>query len=438
MYLCVSNAAPSTFPPRNLAHDARMPLDESTLSRHVAPPAPVSLRRVLGTPLLVFYGLGVIIGAGIYVLVGSVVSAAGAAAPWSFILAGVLAGLTGLSYAELAVRFPEAAGAAAYVKEAFGSDRLSQLTGLAVAAVVIVSTASIARGSVGYLQAFASWPDTAIAGGVVLLFTAVACLGVRDSVGLAAAMTIIEIGGLLLVVAAGWPALETLPGRIGELMPAAAPAAWAGVAVGAFLASFAFIGFENLANMAEEARDPERSLPRAILVSLGLSSLLYAGVTVVAVLALPLAELVTSPAPLLSVAARVAWFSPEVFAAIAVVAVANGVLIEIVMLGRLLYGMARRGWLPAALAAVSPRQRTPVRATVIGGAIVFALTVAVPFLSLVALTSTITLLVFALVDMALWRLQKRQPRKVGFRVPRFIPPVAAAAKVALAAAQFLG
>ena len=118
--------------------------------------SPPALRRVLGTPLLVFYGLGVIIGAGIYVLVGSVVAVAGHAAPWSFVLAGVLAGLTGLCYAELAVRFPEAAGAAAYVKEAFGSDRLSQLTGLAVAAVVVVSTASIARGSVGYIQVFLS------------------------------------------------------------------------------------------------------------------------------------------------------------------------------------------------------------------------------------------------------------------------------------------
>jgi amino acid transporter len=115
----------------------------------VSEPAPPALRRVLGASLLVLYGLGVIIGAGIYVLVGGVVGVAGEAAPWSFVLAGVLAALTGLCYAELAVRFPEAAGtAAANVKEAFGSDRLSQLMGLAVAAVVIVSTASIACGSV--------------------------------------------------------------------------------------------------------------------------------------------------------------------------------------------------------------------------------------------------------------------------------------------------
>ena len=106
-----------------------------------------ALRRVLGTSLLTLYGLGVIIGAGIYVLIGTVVDAAGGGAPWSFVLAGILAGLTGLCYAELAVRFPEAAGAAAYIKEAFGSDRLSQVAGLAVAGVVVVSTASLARGS---------------------------------------------------------------------------------------------------------------------------------------------------------------------------------------------------------------------------------------------------------------------------------------------------
>ncbi len=396
-----------------------------------------ALRRVLGTPLLVFYGLGVIIGAGIYVLVGSVVGAAGAAAPWSFMLAGLLAGLTGLSYAELAVRFPEAAGAAAYVKEAFGSDRLSQLVGLAVAAVVVLSTASIARGSIGYFQFFAPWPDTVIAGGLVLLFTAIACLGVRESVGLAATMTLIEVGGLLLVVLAGWPALQSLPVRIGELMPGADPAAFAGVATGAFLAFFAFIGFENLANMAEEAAAPERSLPRSILVSLGLSTLLYAVVAVVTVLALPLDELAASAAPLLLVAARAPWFSPGLFAAIALVAVANGVLIELVMLGRLLYGMARRGWLPRGFGNVSRRWRTPILATLVAGGTVFALTVALPFESLVAVTSTITLFVFAAVNMALWQLQRRRPRTAGFRSPHLVPPLAAIASIALAIAQFL-
>jgi basic amino acid/polyamine antiporter, APA family len=385
--------------------------------------------------MLVLYGLGVIIGAGIYVLVGTIAATAGGAAPWSFVLAGILAAMTGLSYAELAGRFPEAAGAAAYIKEAFGSDALSRLTGLAVAAVVIVTTASIARGSVGYLQPFLPWPDIVIAAALVALFTGVACLGVRESVGLAAMMTMVEIAGLLLVIAAGSPALSSAPDRISDLLPNGTSDAWAGIVAGGFLAFFAFIGFENLANMAEEAREAERSLPRAILLSLALSALLYVVVTVVVVLALSCDELASSPAPLLAVAGQADWFSPRLFTGIAVLAVANGVLLQLIMLGRLLYGMARRGWLPISLASVGRQLRAPVRATLLGGAITFVLTVALPFISLVSVTSTITLLVFAGVNLALWRLHRSGRRTRGFRVPKLIPPFAALANVALVIAQ---
>jgi len=411
--------------------DPSDPSSEPT-QKHKASPG---LRRVLGTPLLVFYGLGVIIGAGIYVLVGTVIAAAGEAAPWAFILAGALAALTGLSYAELAVRFPEAAGAAAYVKEAFGSDRLSQLTGLAVAAVVVVSSASIARGSIGYVQVFLPWPGPLIAGLMVLLFTAIACLQVRESVGLAATMTVVEIGGLLMVVAAGWHVISASSPDWSSLVPRLDLAAGSGLVAGAFLAFFAFIGFENLANMAEEASVPERSLPRAIILSLGLSGLLYAAVTAVAILAISPEELAASSAPLLLVAGHAPWFSPTLFTAIAIIAVANGVLIEIVMLGRLLYGMARRRWLPAWLGEVARRQHTPARATICGGVVILVLTVALPFESLVAITSTITLLVFAIVNLALWQLQRQAPRSTGFRVPRFVPPLASAANVGLVIAQ---
>lgn len=398
-------------------------------------PPPPALRRVLGTPLLVLYGIGVTVGAGIYVLIGAVIGEAGSLAPWSFLLAGILAGLTGLSYAELAVRFPEAAGAAAYIKEAFGSDRLSRLAGFAVAAVVVVSTASIARGSIGYVQVFVSVPGPLIAGGVVALFTLVACLGVRESVGVGAAMTLIEIGGLLLVIAAGTEGLLSLTERAGELTPW--PAGWGPIGIGAFLAFFAFIGFENLANMAEEARAPERSLPRAILLSLGICTLLYTVIALVVVLTLRPETLAVSQTPLLDVTARAGWFSSEVFAGIAVVAVVNGVLLELIMLGRLLFGMARRGWLPAFLGTTSPERRTPASATLLGGGIVLGVTVAVPFASLVAATSTLTLLVFAGVNLALWRLQRSRPRSEGFRVPRLIPPLAAVSNLLLAAAPLL-
>jgi len=401
-------------------------------------PERTGLRRVLGTPLLVFYGLGVIIGAGIYVLVGSVFAAAGTAAPWSFLLAGLVAALTALSYAELASRFPEAAGAAAYVKAAFGSDRLSQLTGLAVAAVVVVSTASIARGSVGYLQLFVPWPGALLAGGIVVLFTLVALLDVRESVGVAAGMTLIEIAGLLLVIATGWPEPVELAARIDMLSPPGwDAAAWLGIAVGTFLALFAFIGFENMANMAEEARDPGRSVPRAILISLGLSTVLYAAVASVAILELPLDALTSSPVPLLLIVRNAAWFSPDLFAIIALISIAGGVLIELVMLARLLYGMAHRGWAPKYLAAISQRSHTPARATLSAGAMVLVLTVSFSLEHLVTVTSTVTLLVFALVNIALWQLQRKAPRTAGFRTSRALPPLAAAANLMLAAASLL-
>lgn len=392
------------------------------------------LRRALGPGLLVFYGMGVIVGAGIYVLIGAVVAVAGSVAPWSFAIAGAIAALTALSYAELAARFPEAAGAPAYIREAFGSDLLSRATGLVLVVVVAVSTASIARGCAVYLQGWLAAPDAALAAAVVLLALAVACLGVCESVGAAAVMTAVEIGGLLLVIAAGWSAGAEGSSRI-ALLPA--PAAWPGMLAGAFLAFFAFLGFENLANMAEEARAPGRTLPRAILLSVALSTALYVAVAVAALSALAAAELAAAEAPLLAAAARAAWFPAQAFVLIAVIAVGNGVLIELVMLGRLLYGMARRGWLPAALARVSEGRRAPVPATLAGGAVVLALTLALPFVSLVALSSGLSLLVLAAVNAALWRLHRTAPRAEGFRAPRWTPPLAALASLALAAGVFM-
>jgi APA family basic amino acid/polyamine antiporter len=390
------------------------------------------LPRALGLPLLVLYGLGVIIGAGIYVLIGTVVAQAGMAAPLAFMLAGAVAALTGLSYAELSARFPEAAGAPVYVRHGFGSERLSQVAGLAVGAIIAVSTATIARGSAGYAQSFLTLPDAVFAAIVVIAFTAVACLPVRQSVGVAAAITVVEVGGLLFLVAVGAPALAELPTRAHEMMPAGI-AGWIGVSVGGFLAFFAFIGFENFANMAEEAKDPARNLPRAILLSIGLSTAAYIAVAVVAVLSVPVERLAAAPAPLMLVIRGAAPLAEWIFLPIALFAIANGVLIELLVLARLLFGMARRGWLPAPLATISPARETPIRATLVGGAVVLALTVLLDVAALARVTSAITLLVFALVNAALWRLHRTTPRGGAIRIPRWVPPVATVANLVLAA-----
>lgn len=394
-----------------------------------------SLSRSLGLGVLVFYGLGIIIGAGVYVVIGDVIEKAGRLAVCSFAVAGVLAGLIALSYAELGARHPEAAGAAAYVKEAFGSDRFSQLTGFAVAVVVLISAATIARGTAGYARVFVALPEILIAGGVVLVFTAVACLGVKDSVRTAAIMTIIELTGLLLVISVGLAPGHTLQGQVGALLPADLHA-WRSISAGAFLAFFAFTGFENLANMAEETQNVGRTLPRAMFISLGVSTAIYMTVALVVLAALPIEEAAASAAPLLDVMTRRGWGLSNVFAAIGLVAVANGVLIQILMLARLFFGMARRTLLPGGLTALSARH-VPVRATLVAGALVLLSTIALPFDSLLRLSTTLTLLVFVLVSLSLCRLQQRVPRHdLAFHVPRWVPVAAALGSGGLIAAQF--
>lgn len=393
-----------------------------------------SLRRSLGVGLLVLYGLGIIIGAGIYIVIGTVMAHAGMLAVCSFAVAGVLAGLIALSYAELGARYPEAAGAAAYVQEAFGSERCAQLTGGVVVVVVLISAATIARGTAGYARTLVALPDVLIASGVVLGFTAVACLGVKDSVRTAALMTLIELAGLLLVISAGLAPVRALQGHVWALLPTDLPG-WRAIGAGAFLAFFAYTGFENLANMAEETTDVGRTLPRAMLLSLGISTALYMTVALVVVAALPREEAAVSAAPLLAVIARRGWSLSHAFAALSLVAVANGVLIQILMLSCLLYGMARRALLPGVLTALSARQ-VPVRATLVAGALVLVSTVALPFDALLRLSTTLTLLLFTLVSLSLWRLQQCAPRQdLAFHVPRWVPVAAALGSSGLLAVQ---
>ena len=397
-----------------------------------------TLRRALGLWLLTFYGLGTIIGAGIYVLIGEVAGAAGLAAPLAFLAAGLLAALTGLCYAELAGRFPEASGAAAYVAEGLNSSWLSRAVGAAVLLTGIIISASLARGASGYLAAFVDLPPAVAAGALVMAFTALSCLGVRESVGIAAAMTVIEMAGLLLVIAIGAPALADLPEHLPEMWPAGGDA-WLGVGSGAVVAFFAFIGFESVANMAEEAKEPKRDMPRAILLAIGVSTLFYMAVAIVVVLAVPLDKLRHAAAPLALVLETSGSASHRWLSLIALVAILSGILIQVVMSARLLFGMSRRGLLPAWLGLVSQRTRAPVRATLTVGALSFIAAVAIPFGGLVAATSSLTLIIFFFVSLALWRLHRtRAPAETGFRAPRWAPPVAALFCLALLAIQSFG
>ena len=245
------------------------------------------------------YGPGATIGAGIYVLVGAAVARAEMHAPLAFALAAGLMALSAASFAELAGRFPVAAGEAAYAREAFHSDRFATAVGLLVVAIAIISAVAISVGSAGYLAVFLSLPAPVLITAVVLAMGAIAVWGVKESVTFAATMTVIEIGGLLVLILAGFALKTEIVTRMPEIVAVdASPVVLAGLMSATLLAVFAFVGFEGLANVAEEVREPERNLPRAIFLTLTVSTLLYVLVVWISLVTVERSELAQSTAPL--------------------------------------------------------------------------------------------------------------------------------------------
>jgi amino acid transporter len=393
--------------------------------REAAPAAAgPTLKRSLSLWFAVLYGVGVTIGAGIYVLIGAAAARAGMHAPLAFVAAAVLMALSAASFAELAGRMPVAAGEAAYVREAFRSDALSTIVGLMVIGIAVVSAAAISVGSAGYIGAFLALPEPVLVTGVVLAMGAIAAWGIKESVGFAGAMTLVEVGGLALLIGAGILGGPDLVTRLPEAVPSLSDASALGGIVGAaLLAVFAFIGFESLANVAEEVRDPQRTLPRAIFLTLVLSTLLYVLVVWVAVLSVPTAELAASKAPLALVFERLTGASPATMVAIAIVATLNGIIVQMIMASRVLYGLARQGDLPAALGEVHERTRTPLKATALTTAAVLALALLLPLHQLADLTARMTLVVFAMVNLSLVRVKRREqaaPRGI-YLAPAWVP-----------------
>lgn len=392
-----------------------------------------ALKRRLGLGLLTAYGVGVMVGAGIYVLVGTVVGHAGIWAPLAFLLAGVVALFSALSYAEFATRLPEAAGQAAYIERGFSSRGLGVGAGLAIALTGVVSAAAVLRGGVGYLGAFIDLPEPLLIALIGGALTMVAILGVMESLALIAILTLVEVAGLLAVVGAGFLAPPG-PDWV-EFADLPAPPL-AGIAAAISLSVFAFIGFEDLTNMAEEAKDPERAMPKAILLSLAITAVLYMLVSIAAVRTVPHAELRVSEQPVALIWQRATGGSAAFLSAIAVAAALNGVLAQIVMAARVLFGLGRRtAWL-APFTQSHPRFGTPVRATLLVGAAVLGAALVLPVETLAEAAATVLLAVFVAVNAALIRLHRREP-DAPFRVPTWVPWAGLlAALCALGAAVF--
>jgi len=393
-----------------------------------------ALQRRLSLPLLVLYGIGITIGAGIYVLIGAVAGHAGRYAPWSFVLAAVVMAFTVGSYAELTTRFPVSAGEAAYVRAAFRSRAASTLTGLLTIVIGIVSSAAVALGAAGYIAQFTDLPPSAVVALLLAVLGAVAAWGILESVLLASLFTLIEAGGLLVIIVAGFQAQVPLASALA--VPPLDIATLSGIGYASLLAFFAFIGFEDLANVVEEAKVPHRDIPRAMVLTLVISTVLYVAVAAIAVAAVPVAELAASPAPLSLVFRTLAGVSPATISVIAIVATLNTILAQMTMAARVVYGMAKQGDLPGFAGRVHPKTATPLIATALIVAATLALALLVPFERLAEGTSLATLVVFALVNLALLRLRHRKIHTDGphIRVPLWVPAAGFVSCLAMMAA----
>jgi len=387
-----------------------------------------TLNRTLNAFQITLLGLGTILGAGIYVLVGEVAAEAGEAAPVSFLVASGLAALSALCICELVSRHPHSAGSAIYVSEAFGG-RAGTFIGFCVCFTGITSAATLANGFAGYMTAFSAVPAPVLITVVVLALGFITAWGIRESVSVTVVATIIEVAGLLLVVGAGLTMAE--PAGLG-----AAPAARnpdllpsitvVGIVAGSLLAFYAFIGFEDMVTLAEEVRNVRRVMPRAILAALGVSTVLYLAVAFTAIWVMPAGLLAGSPAPLADVFARATGESAAVISIIGVFAVVNGMLVQIIMSSRVVYGMAASGWLPPGFAVIHASRRTPARATVLISALVLGFALWLPLGVLAQLSSLAVMVTFTAVACALIRLKRRDPGGPEvFRLPVWLPYVSA-------------
>lgn len=368
------------------------------------------LRRSLTLPQMVLYGLGVTIGAGIYVLIGAMAETAGMHAPVAFITAAVLMSFTAASFAELGSRIPVSASEAAYIDAAFNSRLLSLAAGLLVIAASIVSAAAVSTGSVGYIRTFIDLPPRVIVTAVLVAMGMIAAWGIVELVVLAGLMTLVEIGGLVFIISAGFWAHPAAALQLPvTLIGIGDPTAWLGISAASLLAVFAFIGFEGIVNMNEEVTSPATTLPLAIFLTLAVSAMIYFLVAFVALTAVGPAELAQAGAPLAVVFQRLTGLPPRLMSAIAIIAVLNGVIIQIIMASRVLYGMAARGRLPAILARINPITQTPIVATAVAVAAAAAMALTLQLEPLASVTSRVVLVLFALINLALLRIKAREP-----------------------------
>lgn len=396
------------------------------------------LKRDISLFFLVFYGLGNILGAGIYVLIGEISGISGIYAPISFILACIVVLFTALCYAELSSRYPYSAGEALYAKHAFNSKYLSIAIGFFIGLSGILSSATIINGFYGYLSNFLDVSKVFTSIFLVFALCFIAVIGISKSVKFASLLTLIEILGLLLIVYAGGSNIDFKAVEIQTYIPPLELSIWYTISLGAFLAFYAFIGFEDMVNVAEEVKNPTVAMPKAIIYVLIISTILYILVAFISIIAIEPSILSKSQAPLADVYKTLTQKEPIILSFIGMFAVINGALIQIIMVSRLLYGMSINKWIPEVFSSVNKSTNTPIFSTVFASIIILIFALWLPILTLAGLTSFFIFIIFALMNLALIKIKRKEPKIDGIiSYPMWIPIAGFVLNISLLCIQIL-
>ena len=371
-----------------------------------------SLKREAGLFQVVAYGVGNIIGAGVYVLVGEAAGLAGGMIWLAFLVGAIIALFTGLSYAELSSMYPRAASEYVFLGKAYGNRLLAFLTEWTMLVTETVAAAAVAVGFAGYFASEVNVPELPTAAILLIALTLIAMGGVRGSLRLNTILSLVAIAGLAIVVFAG-------VGKLGTITYTSSPAGLMGVIGAAALVFFAYIGFDNMSNISEETKEPEKTIPRGLLLAVGITTILYVLVGIATVSLASLEGLASSDAPLAyAVSAPLGPFAYDLLAVIALLTTFNTVLVLLIVSSRIVYGMSREGALPKFLGTLNKRTRTPIFASIL----ILAFTLAFLPLGKVGVIAKVTsfgsLVTFALVNVALLHLRRVAPNlQRPFKVP---------------------
>ncbi|WP_129338961.1 APC family permease [Cellulomonas endophytica] len=388
--------------------------------------AGTGLRRAVSGRLLFLFVLGDVLGAGIYALVGEMAGSAGGFVWLAFLVALAMALLTAGSYAELVTKYPKAGGSAVFAERAYRSPLVAFLVGFAMLSAGVVSAAGLALAFAGdYLGALVDLPALPVALLFLALVAALNARGIQESLRANLVMTTIELSGLLLVVVVGLLVLGRGDGDLGRVTQAPEGTTTAvAVLATALVAFYSFVGFETSANLAEEVQDVHRVYPRALFGSLAVAGVVYVLVGLVAPAVVAPADLAGSSAPLLEVVRAFGSVPSWLFALVALIAVANGALLTMIMASRLAYGMANQGLLPSALGRVLPGRRTPWVAILVTTAVAMVLAATGELVDLASTVVLLLLFVFLSTNVAVLVLRKDRVDHPHFRVPAVVPVLA--------------